>query len=765
MLMFSCLTPHRSKKEENAENPIGEMTPMEDNQSIMLGRDNLCGLCSLRPKWLQTFANKQTFLIIFCATSILQGMYYTYFVSVLTTIEKLYQIQSKTTGIIMSATEMGQIGGALLLTYYGGQGHRPRWIACGMLVFALASVLCSAPHQLYGGQSFVSSIPPSSPANNQTSQLDQINQGKLCINFNKSYLPVALNELHEVYHGDGYISGSTYLSTSVQSTKCGDPELSIAQSRVTQSVLIIFFCSLFFIGIGSTAVNTLGIPYIDDNVAPRESPLYFAITIGVRIFGPVLGFVLGSVCTSIFVDFPFSTGPGLTPTDPQWIGAWWLGVLIVGFALTVTSLPMMAFPKNLPKPDPLSYCHKQQQESLKEREALVVKNGLSPPSAKEGAALDEQLVKSNAARPSLREFPVAVRRLLRNKILLYRTASSVLHILPIAGLYTFLPKYLESQFQLTASNANLIAGMAGILVMGIGIFASGIYMRKYKPSARFVAAWIAMAALLYAIGMVILMFLGCPLVDIVGLNAGTSSANTSEPTCDAACSCSFGEFSPICTSTGVTYISPCLAGCTQVSKLNSTITYSDCKCLAPTVTASNGYCASSCDSLTWYIVIFSSFVLIHSTCEVGSMMLTLRCVEPQDKAMALGLVSFAIGLFGNVPCPILYGAVVDSACLFWEYTCGQVGACRVYDPDKFRIVFHGITAAIMFMAFMVDAAVYWQATTIKFDEDDDDEQAVEDANVQKTANVQENSSTSSALLKPVNLTDNGAITEAGESSV
>lgn len=41
---------------------------------------------------------------------------------------------------------------------------------------------------------------------------------------------------------------------------------------------------------------------------------------------------------------------------------------------------------------------------------------------------------------------------------MFRTASSVLHILPIAGLYTFLPKYLESQFRLPAYNANMISG-------------------------------------------------------------------------------------------------------------------------------------------------------------------------------------------------------------------------------------------------------------------------------------------------------------------
>lgn len=63
-------------------------------------------------------------------------------------------------------------------------------------------------------------------------------------------------------------------------------------------------------------------------------------------------------------------------------------------------------------------------------------------------------------------------------------------------------------------------GIAGILVMGIGIFASGTFMRKYKPNARFVARWIALSALLYAIGMIILMMFGCPLNSYVGLNAG-----------------------------------------------------------------------------------------------------------------------------------------------------------------------------------------------------------------------------------------------------
>lgn len=85
--------------------------------------------------------------------------------------------------------------------------------------------------------------------------------------------------------------------------------------------------------------------------------------------------------------------------------------------------------------------------------------------------------------------------------------------------------------------------------------------------------------------------------------------------------------------------------------------------------------------------------------------------------MALGLISFAIGLFGNVPCPIIYGAVVDSACLFWEDNCGEPGACRVYDPTKFRTYFHGLTAIIMFAAFLVDVIVWVKAKKIQVHED------------------------------------------------
>ena len=38
----------------------------------------------------------------------------------------------------------------------------------------------------------------------------------------------------------------------------------------------------------------------------------------------------------------------LKPTDPRWIGAWWMGFLLVGGLAIVPSLPMLFFPRRMP---------------------------------------------------------------------------------------------------------------------------------------------------------------------------------------------------------------------------------------------------------------------------------------------------------------------------------------------------------------------------------------------------------------------------------
>lgn len=74
-------------------------------------------------------------------------------------------------------------------------------------------------------------------------------------------------------------------------------------------------------------------------------------------------------------------------------------------------------------------------------------------------------------------------------------------------------------------------------------------------------------------------------------------------------------------------------------------------------------------------------------------------------------------MIGSFPCPIIYGSLVDSTCVYWQQDCGQRGACRLFDSDKFRLYFHGLTAGLMFAAFLVDFTICMMASRIQFVED------------------------------------------------
>ena len=56
------------------------------------------------------------------------------------------------------------------------------------------------------------------------------------------------------------------------------------------------------------------------------------------------------------------------------------------------------------------------------------------------------------------ELPVALRRLAANRVWLGFTAGSIPFLLAFSGYFSFKPKYLETQFQKTASEASLFTG-------------------------------------------------------------------------------------------------------------------------------------------------------------------------------------------------------------------------------------------------------------------------------------------------------------------
>ncbi|CAB3239661.1 unnamed protein product [Arctia plantaginis] len=615
-----------------------EATP-EEQERLAVGNNNGsldCKHTAPRPQPIghrSVFHSTRVFMLVFLSGWVLQGMFLTYFVSVTTTVEKLFKVESKTTGTLLAATEIGQICTALFLTYLAGRGHRPRWIACMMLVLAVGVIGCVMPHVFYG-----------------TKLLD--------------------------VHLDAHRAGAAPVCHSAQnSSMCDDEHVKSRDTRsnITAVVIPWLFICLLVVGVGQTGIATLGIPYVDDNVGSKQSPLYMAITIGIRVIGPALGFLLGALCTRVYVD-PLLQ-PDFDASDPRWVGAWWLGMVFIASFIVILATLMFCFPRQI-KQEPLSLPAKKNKDK---RQSFF------------------------------KDFFATIKRQLTNDILMWRTASSVLHLMPISGVYSFLPKYLEKQFRLPTHDANLVSGLGGILVMGLGTITSGVIILKLVPSAKQVAAWTAASAAIYSAGMIVLMFVSCPEENYAMISEGTIANSGLD--CSSGCNCTNVPFNPVCGQDSFTYLSPCQAGCLDSHQLdNNTWLYTKCSCIkadgygdkalatldryslhntssdwsGDLGFAVSGECKGPCNQIYTFVAVFAAIMFVHASGEVGAVLLIIRCTDKQDKAMAMGVIQFAIGVFGNVPCPIVFGAAVDAACRARDVLCNVLGACVSYDNDSFR---------------------------------------------------------------------------------
>lgn len=72
---------------------------------------------------------------------------------------------------------------------------------------------------------------------------------------------------------------------------------------------------------------------------------------------------------------------------------------------------------------------------------------------------------------------------------------------------------------------------------------------------------------------------------------------------------------------------------------------------------------------------------------------------------------------------MIYGTIVDLTCVYWDSVAPPIGsdsiepsrgACQAYENDSFRYYLHGVTALVMFLAFIVDCIISRRANEVDF---------------------------------------------------
>uniref|UniRef100_A0A0E9Y2K7 Solute carrier organic anion transporter family member n=1 Tax=Amblyomma americanum TaxID=6943 RepID=A0A0E9Y2K7_AMBAM len=601
-----------------------------------------CALGKFRVPLFQRLVTPKCFLLLFCILGILQSAYRTYFIGVQSTVERRFAIPSKAMGLVLTAENISPVLAVIAGYYSGGENYNQPL----WLVFGMLTVVLSCG---------------------------------LCVLPHFVFgpgLPMALSRLEpqDAPAMPGHAGGAL----------CGqarDDEDCLSNINLEADITIfIMFIANLLNGFGSATFYVIGMSFMDDNVRRKNSPMYFGTMFALRLFGPSMGFFLASYCLSHH-EIPY-VDPGIMKRDPRWIGAWWLGYAFIGILVIVFSIPMLFFPRKLWK------------TKLGENDHIVS-------------------LASGTAGVDTVELKEVVKRLLGSPLFLCHAAALVFTVNGLMGFLLATPKYMETQYRRSAATASLFSGSASLVTMLLAVLFSGPVVRRLKPSAGIVSAYILVVDLLLLACFAASLLMGCQQLNIAGTALPTGELNLVNE-CNSRCSCTTDVFEPVCGPDEETnYFSPCFAGCHNFNTSDGNQLL-DCQCLlrpdgsSYTSNASSGFCFNECTMFVPFVAVLGLARMVFATSKAGSALIGIRpsCMHPKEEKIAIAVLLTLGSIFGFIPYPVIYGAIMDRSCLVWEVNCGARGNCWVYDAATFRYLLHGASMGFIVLGALFSLAIY-----------------------------------------------------------
>ena len=562
-----------------------------------------------------------------------------------------FSIRSTETGFIANSYDIASFLFLLPVSYLGGRGtgSKPVWIGAGIAIMGLGSLLFSLPH--FSSDSF---------------------------------------------SGDHKLISLCNVSPNVTRRSCEKAD----EDSTDNSYKFVFMASQFLHGAGAAPLYTLGVTYIDENIGAASSAFFLGIFYTMAIVGPAIGYSLGGHLLSIHTEFLET----ITPDDPNWIGAWWLGFVICGVSLLVIAWPIFLLPASVPgmrEPPADQTCRSR----INSRTSSFRNSFKGKPSIEKKDF--NELTAANGPLPVGKELLDAIVILVTNPTYICVSLAGASEGFLMTGLATFLPKMIQNQFNLTASEAAMYVGAVSVVAGGGGTLLGGLAVKKLGLKVRGLLKMTSitqLTAIITAIGLVA----KCPPMTTIGPHSASMrsiSNETGPSTSQCNCDCDTFDYRPVCSEDGLhQFYNPCYAGC-KVKQNGSEGLYLNCSCIpvinsdtgsvmfSDETVASPGKCELDCVFLPVFLISFFLTMCITFLANIPSLTATLRCVDPSVRSLALGIQWLLVRLLGTIPGPVAMGKLFDNSCQVWREGCdGNTEHCYDYSSDIISINILTLTA-------------------------------------------------------------------------
>ncbi|XP_017350201.1 solute carrier organic anion transporter family member 1C1 [Ictalurus punctatus] len=609
----------------------------------------------------------------------LQG---SYMKSSVTQIERRFDIASSQIGFIDGSFEIGNLLVIAFVSYFGAKLHRPRLIGVGCLIMAVGSFITALPHFLQGPYKYETTITHVT----ESSETESI-------------FPCLANGSH---------SQEDESRTAESQTEC---------EKTSGSHLWIYvFLGNMLRGIGETPVMPLGLSYMDDFAREENTAFYIACIQSFGILGPVFGFMLGSFCAKLYVDIGAVDldSISINHKDSRWVGAWWLGFLASGAVMLLAGIPFWFLPRSLPKQVEGNARESQDVHHSEQDSFIPVESKNSPPSEKADPVNMVAMAKN---------FLPSLRRLFSNTVYMLIICTGTVQVSSFIGMITFKPKYMEQIYGQSPSKGILLIGIMNVPALALGIILGGFVMKKFQLSVLGAAKMTMSTSFLAFVLMLSQYFLHCGNTQVAGLTVNyqgfpdiSSQQQSLLSQCNSGCACSLKHWDPVCAFNGLTYSTPCLAGCQSSTGFGKEMVFHNCSCIAEAplpsmnMSAVLGQCPrkDNCDYMfKIYMVVTVIGAFISASGATPGYIVLLRSIQPELKSLALGMQILIVRTLGGIPPPIYFGALIDRTCLKWgTKRCGGQGACRLYNADTFRMTFLGLIYGLSSLTLLLWMLVF-----------------------------------------------------------